>query len=68
MYKGLDAGIVRQLTYGLSRLGIFRTLTDTYGPKDGSPMPMLSRIGCAIVAGGVASLIGTPPDSALVRM
>lgn len=68
MYKGLDAGIVRQLTYGTARLGIFRYLTDNYSPKDGSGMTIWGRLGCSVVAGGLGALIGTPPDSALVRM
>merc|ERR1719373_206989 len=68
MYTGLSAGILRQLTYGLSRLGIFRTLTDTYGPKDGSPMPFATRLPCSMVAGGIGAVIGTPPDAALVRL
>ena len=68
MYKGLDAGLVRQLTYGTARLGIFRYMTENYGPKDGSPMSFLGRLGCSIVAGGLGSFIGTPPDAALVRM
>ncbi len=28
LYKGLDAGLARQLTYGMARLGVFKTLTE----------------------------------------
>ncbi|QDZ26012.1 mitochondrial substrate carrier protein [Chloropicon primus] len=28
LYKGLDAGLARQMTYGMTRLGVFRTLSD----------------------------------------
>lgn len=68
MYTGLSAAIFRQLTYGLSRLGIFRTLTDTFGPKDGSPTPFATRLPCSMLAGGLGAVIGTPPDAALVRL
>jgi len=31
-------------------------------------MGIVGRLGCSIVAGATGALIGTPPDSALVRM
>ena len=31
-------------------------------------MGILGRLMCAVVSGAVGSLVGTPPDAALVRM
>ena len=36
LYKGLSAGLLRQMTYGLTRLGIFRTLTNKFAPEGGT--------------------------------
>lgn len=68
LYRGLSAGIARQLTYGTSRLGIFRTLSNKLKPADGSPLPFTSRLFCSLVAGGAGAAFGTPADAALVRM
>jgi len=70
LYRGLSAGILRQLTYGQSRLGIFRTLTNRVTPegKTAADIPFLTKMGCSLTAGGIGALIGTPADAALVRM
>lgn len=70
LYKGLSAGLLRQLTYGLTRLGIFRTLTDRMAPEGGTAadIDFLTKLGCSLTAGGIGAFIGTPADAALVRM
>jgi len=70
LYKGLSAGLMRQLTYGLTRLGIFRTLTDKMKPAGGTAadIDFLTKLGCSLTAGGIGALVGTPADAALVRM
>merc|ERR1711865_403549 len=70
LYKGLSAGILRQLTYGMSRLGIFRTMTNIYTPegKTAADLPAMTKVGCSGTAGGLGALIGTPADAALIRM
>lgn len=70
LYKGLSAGILRQVFYGTSRLGIFRTLTNHFTPegKTAVDIPFTTRVGCSLVAGGLGAIIGTPADAALVRM
>mmetsp|Transcript_2216 Transcript_2216/g.2580 ORF Transcript_2216/g.2580 Transcript_2216/m.2580 type:complete len:293 (-) Transcript_2216:134-1012(-) len=67
-YNGLSAGLCRQLTYGLTRLGLFGTLQKRFQPEDGSPLPFLTKLGCSLAAGGIGAFVGTPPDAALVRM
>ena len=70
LYKGLSAAVIRQLTYGTTRLGIFRTLTNKFTPEGGkaSDIPFPTLVGCSLTAGGIGALIGTPADVALVRM
>jgi len=70
LYKGLSAAILRQCTYGLSRLGIFRTITNYITPEGGTAadITFTQRLGASLCAGGIGALIGTPADAALVRM
>jgi len=67
LYKGLSAALLRQLTYGTARLGMFRTFTDKLQNPDGS-LDFSKRVGCSLTAGGLAAVLGTPADAALVRM
>lgn len=70
LYKGLSAAILRQCTYGMSRLGIFRTITNYMTPEGGTAadITFTQRLGASLCAGGIGALIGTPADAALVRM
>ena len=69
-YKGLSAQYTRQLTYGTTRLGMFRLLTNHFTPDGGkaSDISFTVRAACSIVAGGIGAVIGTPAEAALVRM
>jgi len=70
LYKGFSAAMVRQCTYGTTRLGIFNAMTDYYTPKGkkAADIPFTTKLYISIVAGGVGAIIGTPADTALVRM
>lgn len=69
-YRGLSAAIFRQLTYGMTRLGVFRTLTNRYTPegKTAADIDFLTKVGCSLTAGGIGALVGTPAEVALIRM
>merc|ERR1719412_1243166 len=69
-YKGLSAALFRQLTYGMTRLGIFRTLTNKFTPegKTASDIDLVTRAGCSLTAGGIGAMVGTPAEVALIRM
>jgi len=70
LYHGLSAALLRQLTYGTTRLGVFRTLTDYFTPpgKTAADIGILERVTASLVAGGIGALVGTPADAALIRM
>jgi len=69
-YRGLSAAVFRQLTYGMTRLGVFRTLTNRYTPagKTAADIPFLTKVACSLTAGGIGALVGTPAEVALIRM
>lgn len=68
LYKGLDAAIVRQLTYTTTRLGVFR-YASTQLKKDGEKtLPFYKKAFAGLLAGAIGAFVGTPADLALVRM
>eukprot|EP01024_Parvocaulis_polyphysoides_P041404 TRINITY_DN37953_c0_g1_i1.p2 TRINITY_DN37953_c0_g1~~TRINITY_DN37953_c0_g1_i1.p2 ORF type:complete len:301 (-),score=41.56 TRINITY_DN37953_c0_g1_i1:775-1677(-) len=69
MYKGLDAGLVRQATYTTSRLGIFQTLNSkALEMNNNQPLPLSVKALLGLTAGGLGALVGTPADLTLIRM
>lgn len=68
LYKGLDAAIVRQLTYTTTRLGIFRWTSNQLKRKDEEKLPFYKKAIAGLLAGAVGAFVGTPADLALVRM
>lgn len=67
LYTGLSAGLLRQLTYGTARMGVFQTLQEKLKKPDGT-LTFANSFLASTVAGGLGALIGTPADAALVRM
>jgi len=67
MYKGLSAGLTRQVVYTGARLGLFDIFTDKM-KKPGEKMKFWQNAVCALGAGGTAAIIGNPADLALIRM
>lgn len=67
LYRGLSAGLFRQITYTTARLGMFGIIKDYMSP-DGSPLPFHKKAFAGMVAGGVGAVVGTPAEVALIRM
>ncbi|GBG30567.1 Mitochondrial 2-oxoglutarate/malate carrier protein [Hondaea fermentalgiana] len=68
LYKGLTASMMRQVSYGTTRLGIYTTLMEKFAAPDGSPPPLAEKLAFSMVAGGVGAFVGNPFDLSLVRM
>lgn len=68
LYRGIDAALTRQATYTTTRMGVFKTLTDSYQAKNEGPIPFVMRSVYSLLAGGVAAMVGNPADLALIRM
>lgn len=68
LYKGLSAGLLRQATYTTSRLGMFNIMMDYVGQGNLAAVPFYQKLAIASTAGGLAALIGTPAEIALIRM
>eukprot|EP00931_Biecheleriopsis_adriatica_P063846 TRINITY_DN38740_c0_g1_i1.p1 TRINITY_DN38740_c0_g1~~TRINITY_DN38740_c0_g1_i1.p1 ORF type:complete len:295 (+),score=67.92 TRINITY_DN38740_c0_g1_i1:55-939(+) len=66
LYKGLDAGIWRQIFYASSRYGLFQIFRDEMAKR--REMDVFARLFCATAAGGLAALISCPCEVSLVRL
>jgi solute carrier family 25 oxoglutarate transporter 11 len=68
MYNGLSAGIFRQMTYTMGRLGAYSILSDHFSPADGSPLPLHWKLLLASGSGAAGSVVGCPAEVCLIRM
>lgn len=71
LYTGLSAGLLRQLFYTTARLGLFDTFmkrATTSAEAKGTKVGFKERAGAGLAAGGLAAMISTPADLALIRM
>jgi len=66
LFKGLSAAVLRQLTYGTTRFGLFQTMADRCTKEQRGSL--LVNTGLGMIAGGCGALVGTPADVALIRM
>ena len=65
LYRGLTAGIFRQLTYTLPQLMVYSRLVHN---KKGQNLSFVDRLGIGCVSGGVGALASVPSEVVLVRM
>ena len=66
LYSGLSAGLLRQIFYTTSRIGLFEVFRDEmakYRQTD-----IWSRLSTGMVSGGIAALISCPAEVTLVRI
>jgi solute carrier family 25 oxoglutarate transporter 11 len=69
MYAGLGAGLTRQVVYTGARLGLFDVFTaESKDKKYDNVNGFVKKSVCALGAGGIAAVMGTPADLALIRM
>ncbi|XP_056629626.1 mitochondrial 2-oxoglutarate/malate carrier protein-like [Diorhabda sublineata] len=68
MYNGLSAGLLRQLTYTGTRLGVYTYLFDTFKSPDGTPPGFFTKLLFGMAAGVAGAFVGTPAEVSLIRM
>ncbi|ORY55553.1 mitochondrial carrier domain-containing protein [Leucosporidium creatinivorum] len=66
-YAGLSASILRQMTYSLTRFGVYDALKERMSVP-GQPLPAWKMAIAASIAGGLGGIAGNPADVVLVRM
>jgi len=72
LYKGLSAGLLRQATYGTTRLGSYNTIIAYMSTIDENGKSKPPNFGVKVItgmlAGAIGAVIGTPAEISLVRM
>ena len=69
LYTGFSAAIMRQATYTTARLGLFSTFHDELVERNGGQaLPLHQKALAGLAAGGLAAIVGSPSDLALIRM
>ena len=67
LYKGLGSALLRQVTYGTIRIGVYRYLSDQE-IKINKTVSFNKKFMYSLFSGAVGSLFGNPFDVVLVRM
>lgn len=71
LYRGLSAGLMRQLVYGTMRLGLFTTFEkklEKRAVQRGASVSFGERAVAGLGAGAIAAFCGNPTEVVLVRM
>lgn len=66
LYRGLSAGIARQVFYATSRMGLYEVFRDQLAMY--REVDLWGRIGAGCLSGACAALISCPAEVSLVRM
>ncbi|KAH8865092.1 Mitochondrial dicarboxylate carrier isoform 2 [Schistosoma japonicum] len=64
LYNGISASILRQLTYSMTRFGMY----ETYKQSKNSPLPFSESALVAMISGFCGGVVGNPADVINVRM
>ncbi|XP_029815871.1 mitochondrial dicarboxylate carrier isoform X1 [Manacus vitellinus] len=68
LYNGLSASLCRQMTYSLTRFGIYETAKKHLGQGSQGPPPFYQKVLMAAAGGFTGGFVGTPADMVNVRM
>ena len=66
-YNGLTSALLRQVTYGTTRIGVYRYLVEQDN-KHHRGVPLKKKIIYSLLSGTVGSFVGNPFDVVLVRI
>ncbi|NXH24890.1 DIC protein, partial [Myiagra hebetior] len=67
LYNGLSASLCRQMTYSLTRFGIYETAKNYLGQGNQGPPPFYQKVLLAAAGGFTGGFVGTPADMVNVR-
>lgn len=67
-YKGLSAGLFRQVVYTGARLGLYDQFTVMIQSPGEASLPFWKTAIASCSAGGLAAIMGNPADLSLIRM
>lgn len=68
LYSGVSATVLRQTLYSTTRMGLYDIMKKKWTDPNTGKMPLLTKIGAGLIAGGIGAAVGNPADVAMVRM
>ncbi|KAK1370845.1 mitochondrial uncoupling protein 5-like [Heracleum sosnowskyi] len=68
LFSGVSATMLRQTLYSTTRMGLYDVLKQKWTDPETGNMPLMTKIGAGLIAGGVGAAVGNPADVAMVRM
>ncbi|KAF2114694.1 mitochondrial carrier domain-containing protein [Lophiotrema nucula] len=67
LYSGISAALLRQMTYSMTRFGVYEELKDKFTTPDKKPS-FVTLVGMASISGFLGGVAGNPGDILNVRM
>ena len=67
LYRGLDAGLIRQATYTTARLGLHENISQALATP-GEKLSFAKKVFAGAAAGTLGAFFGNPADLALIRL
>ncbi|XP_065873867.1 mitochondrial uncoupling protein 5 [Euphorbia lathyris] len=68
LFSGVSATVLRQTLYSTTRMGLYDIFKQKWTDPKTKTMPLASKIGAGLIAGGIGAAVGNPADVAMVRM
>lgn len=67
LYAGISAAWLRQAVFGTLRHGLYGVLEE-HQRQSFETITLTTRLGCAVLSGGLAAIVANPVDVVLIRM
>ncbi|KAL8109190.1 hypothetical protein AgCh_025329 [Apium graveolens] len=68
IFSGVSATMLRQTLYSTTRMGLYDVMKQKWTDPETGNMPLMTKIGAGLIAGGIGAAVGNPADVAMVRM
>nr|USH43029.1 mitochondrial uncoupling protein 5 [Ipomoea batatas] len=68
LFSGVSATVLRQTLYSTTRMGLYDMMKQKWSDPKTNNMPLATKIGAGLIAGGIGAAVGNPADVAMVRM
>lgn len=68
LFSGVSATVLRQCLYSTTRMGLYDMMKKKWSDPISGTLPLTSKIGAGLLAGGIGAAVGNPADVAMVRM
>jgi len=68
LFSGVSATVLRQTLYSTTRMGLYDIMKTKWSDPTTGTLPLPTKIGAGLIAGGIGAAVGNPADLSMVRM